>query len=170
MYRIQEYGFIWNGKKYTDDFSNYHTISPIDFSKYHIGVCWDYANYEYEYFKEYFKNIFCQLYYIEMAGLPEEPTHTWLSYETNNKVYVIESSWESNRGIHEYDTKEEMLEDYIMKFIESNNANETEAKYSVLTYSPPAIYNMSPICFMDYVWKSGQVVRDNGLMKLLIKN
>lgn len=105
-----------------------------------------------------------------MAGLPEEPTHTWLSYETNNKVYVIESSWESNRGIHEYDTKEEMLEDYIMKFIESNNANETEAKYSVLTYSPPAIYNMSPICFMDYVWKSGQVVRDNGLMKLLIKN
>ncbi len=67
-----------------------------------------------------------------MAGLSEEPTHTWLSYETNNKVYVIESSWESNRGIHEYDTKEEMLEDYIMKFLESYGKD--EAKYSVLTY------------------------------------
>ena len=162
-----EYGFISENKKYTDGLIYYHTISPAEFSKKHIGVCWDYANYECAYFKEYFKDIPCELYYIEMASLPEEPTHTWLSYHTNNKYYIIESSWYKNRGIHEYDTKKDMIDDYVARFLKSNHATHHEAKYAVLTYKLPSIYNMQPIDFMNYVWKYGHIVFNKGLTELL---
>lgn len=102
-----------------------------------------------------------------MASLPEEPTHTWLSYHTNNKYYIIESSWYKNRGIHEYDTKKDMIDDYATRFLKSNHTTHHEAKYAVLTYKLPSTYNMPPIDFMDYVWKYGHIILNHGLAELL---
>lgn len=53
-----DYGIILDGVPLTGydiDFGKYKTISPEDFKKYKTGVCWDYVEYEAQYFIEYFK-------------------------------------------------------------------------------------------------------------------
>ena len=51
------------------------------------------------------------------------PTHTFLTFEKNNKYYWFEHAWEKFRGIHEYNTQKELLIDIKDKFIkyELNN-------------------------------------------------
>lgn len=162
----QEYGYEWEGKVYHKDYSKYHTRSPKDFASRRIGVCWDFAAYEYAYFKKYFKKIPCKLYYIEAMGSDGSiMTHTWLSYKSNDMFYIIESSWSINHGIHEYANEKEMLDDYIARFLEFNHLN-TGAKYTLLEYDMPDEFNQTAVEFMKYVWKHGKVIRDHGLSKL----
>ena len=39
---------LYNGKRLTNQLNGglYRTITPKDFEKYKIGVCWDFANYQ----------------------------------------------------------------------------------------------------------------------------
>ena len=75
----------------------YRTISPKDFEKYKIGVCWDYCAYEEYIFRTQLK-IPYTCYYIETAP-PASDTHSFLIFRKNGKFYKIESSFSSFRGI-----------------------------------------------------------------------
>ena len=121
-----EYGWIdKNNNKYkTVDKSfsdNYILQSPKEVMQNKVGVCQDQVELERFYFKGNEWNI--KTYFLVHYDNDKCPTHTFLTYEKNNKFYWFEHSWERFRGIHEYNTIKDLLFDVRDKFIncELNN-------------------------------------------------
>ena len=105
---------------------NYKLQSPLEIIKNKLGVCWDQVELERYYFKGNDWNI--KTYFLVHYDGDKCPTHTFLTYEKNNKYYWFEHSWERFRGIHEYSSLKEMLLDIKNKFIkyELNNTYQEE--------------------------------------------
>ena len=123
-----EYGWVDDsGNKYIDDYyyfsDKYMLQSPGEVIKNKVGVCWDQVELERYYFKNYY-NI--NTYFIVYYDGGKCPTHTFLTFEKNNKYYWFEHSWERFRGIHEYLSKEELLLDVREKFIKCELNNECD--------------------------------------------
>lgn len=121
-----EYGWIdKNNNKHNiidETFSdNYILQSPNEIIKNKIGVCWDQVELERFYFNE--KNWDVKTYFLVHYNGNKCPTHTFLTFEKNNRYYWFEHSWERFRGIHEYKSLKELLFDVRDKFIkyELNN-------------------------------------------------
>ncbi len=94
---------------------NYILQSPKEIIKNKIGVCWDQVELERYYFKGNDWNI--KTYFLVHYDGDKCPTHTFLTFEKNNKCYWFEHSWEKFRGIHEYKSLKELLFDIRDKFI-----------------------------------------------------
>lgn len=107
------YGIVVDGQVVTEnlDFDKYRTLSSKEFLKYKTGVCWDYTHFEALYFTRMlemplvkgdwlrFDNTF-SMYYMEFDDKDgDQPTHTWLAYRLNDRIYAFESSWKSYRGL-----------------------------------------------------------------------
>ncbi len=119
-----EYGWVdVSGKKHNssdEDFSdNYRLQSPTEIINSRVGVCWDQVELE----RFYFNDWKIQTYFIIHYDENKCPTHTFLTYEKNQKYYWFEHSWAKFRGIYEYETKKDLLRDVKNKFIkfELNN-------------------------------------------------
>lgn len=95
--------------------NNYILQSPKEIIKNKIGICWDQVELERYYFKANDWNI--KTYFLVHYDGDKCPTHTFLTYEKNNKYYWFEHSWERFRGIHEYKSLKELLFDIRNKFI-----------------------------------------------------
>lgn len=121
------YGIVIDGQVVTEnlDFEKYRTLSSKEFLKYKTGVCWDYTHFEALYFLDVlrmkliqddwlrFDNAF-SMYYMEFDDKDgDTPTHTWLAYRLNDRIYAFESSWKPYRGITEFASEEEMIQTYI---------------------------------------------------------
>ena len=122
------YGFTYRGKVFVEnsltfnnDFNKFYKIRlKEDFVKNKYGVCWDYCEFEREFFSSVGIKHTC---YFVLNFLTREdggPTHTFLLYEQNNKWFWFEWAWQQFRGIWEYNTKEEALADVLTKFVELN--------------------------------------------------
>lgn len=115
-----DYGYLdLNGKKHTiidSEFSNlYRLQSPKQFMNSKIGVCWDQVEFERYYFKKC--NIKHNTYFIVYYDDVKNPSHTFLTYENNDKYIWFENSWEKYKGVHEYETLCDLLKDVKNKFI-----------------------------------------------------
>lgn len=115
-----EYGWVdKNNHKYSiidDTFSNKFILqSPSEVIKNKVGVCWEQVELERYYFNSHNSNV--KTYFIVYDDGNKCPTHTFLTYEKNNKFYWFEHSWERFRGIHEYNSLNELLDDVKEKFI-----------------------------------------------------
>lgn len=109
------------GESYSD---NYTLQSPNEVIKNKIGVCWDQVELERYYFKGNDWNV--KTYFLVHYDGNKCPTHTFLTFEKNNKIYWFEHSWERFKGIHEYNSIKELLFDIRDKFIKyelNNNYN-----------------------------------------------
>lgn len=136
-----EYGWLdINNKTHKDvdsSFSNnYKLQSPEETLKNKIGVCWDQVELERYYFEK--TNYEYKTYFIAHYDNKNCPTHTFLVYEDNNKYYWFEHSWKKYQGIHEYNSKNELLKDIKNKFIitELNN-NYNELNLLLREYQKP---------------------------------
>lgn len=100
---------------------NYVLQSPKEILKNKIGVCWDQVELERYYFKGNDWNI--KTYFIVHYDNDKCPTHTFLTFEKDNKYYWFENSWLIFKGIHEYYCIKDLLVDVRDKFIkyELNN-------------------------------------------------
>jgi hypothetical protein len=84
------------------------------------GTCWDQVELEREWFKRNkyrFKTIYLE---FETAG-PEPndyPTHSFLVFNENNKWFLFENSFGSNRGIHEFNTLDSLIVSVKNKLLE----------------------------------------------------
>lgn len=90
-----KYGWIdKNGIKHTDDFetfsNDYILQSPKELIKNNIGVCWDQVELERHYFED--SNISIKTFFIVHYDNDKCPTHTFLTFEKNNKNYWFEHS------------------------------------------------------------------------------
>lgn len=130
-----EYGWIdKNNNKHSvvdETYSdNYILRSPNEVIKNKIGVCWDQVELERYYFKGNDWNV--KTYFLVHYDGDKCPTHTFLTFEKNNKYYWFEHSWERFRGIHEYQSLKELLFDIRDKFIKYELDNDFVSENLVL--------------------------------------
>ena len=138
-----KYGVLVNGKVYTDsskiDWSKYKTIPLKDIEKYHVGICWDFVNYQHYYFK---KNKIKDESYMVVMQLSDNPDdigpHTFSIFNYDGKKYWFESSWMSHQGIKEVNSWKDVVEEWV------NCYDKTKSKskpYSVYKYNPDGLDN-----------------------------
>lgn len=113
-----DYGYVIDRKKYYDNFNKYRTLTTKEFVKYKIGVCWDYADFYYKILKNEFKlkPIYIYTEKCKNRDMKNLKTHTTIIFYKNGKWNWIESSWEKYKGIHQYNSKKECIEDIYRKF------------------------------------------------------
>lgn len=114
------YGFVGKSKKMyaydnveTDaDFeAEYYLQSPEELLESGHGVCWDTVELERRWFLEHgFKPETYFLMYAKEGGT-DLPTHTFVVFERDNKWYWFEQAFADQRGIHEYASREELIDD-----------------------------------------------------------
>lgn len=150
------YGFLYqdenvypmNSNEWNPNFNEYYYLqSPKELLEKKYGVCWDQVELERHLLEK--KNIPSKSYFIIAYDNKIEPTHTFLVVE-NIKYYWIEHSWEPFRGIWEYNTLKELLEDVTLKF-EKTIQNQKIKKYklSLYEYEKP-IYGIRSIDFINH--------------------
>lgn len=141
-----DYGWMdKNGIKHIGEFDmfpdKYILQSPKDIIKSQLGVCWDQVELERYYFKDFSDSI--KTFFIVSYNKDKCPTHTFLTYQKNNKYYWFEHSWENFRGIHQYGTLKELLSDIKNNFIHYElNDKYIKDNLVIYEYTKPK-YNIS---------------------------
>lgn len=165
-----EYGWIdKNNNKHTtidSSFSeNYMLQSPNEIKINKIGVCWDQVEFERECFKNLKINF--KTFFIVHYDNDKYPTHTFLTYENNNKYYWFEHSWALFKGIHEYDTLENLLLDVKQKFISKDlNYNYNNNNLVIYEYEKPQ-YHISTLEFYKHCEK-GKFIKVNTFFEKVV--
>lgn len=158
-----EYGFLDNnGNNICDNvdleytFNKvYYIMSPEELLNKKIGVCWDQVELERKLFEE--SNIKNETYFIYIDDKNNLPSHTFLVYYVDNKVYWFEHSWFDEKGIHEYNNLNDLLNDVEIKFIKSRE-NEVPKGLDVhiYKYNKPN-YNISCDEFYNYIFTQKKI-------------
>ena len=152
-----------NNFEYDNDIAanpkSYRSLSPKKFLKLRKGICWDFVEFEAEYFKEVFANYKFtteelqdnkySLYFYQQEDGKSNAAHTWLAYMKNYTVYVIESSWGEMMGVHKYASEDEMINDYTSKLNPNGN------KAILKKYYPFKKYNLSAKEYLDIIYGTG---------------
>ena len=122
------YGFVANKiihKDTDNDFSQkmnklYQIRLGEDLIKTGYGVCWDFCELERLFFEE--KNIPHRCFFIK-SNLKNNlgPTHSFLIYKEKKNYYWFEFSWQKYKGIHQYLSIKEAINDILKKFIQYYN-------------------------------------------------
>ena len=136
-----EYGFkdknennLINSEIWDKEFYNfYYLLSPEELLNSKCGVCWDQVELERKLFNE--ANIECDTYFIYIDDNENLPSHTFLTFQLNNKYYWFEHSWYDMKGIHEYSDLKELLNDVKIKFLYSRkNEINPDLNYDIFIY------------------------------------
>ena len=162
---MNEINYGWvdkDGNKHVDDFDtfsdDYLLQSPKELLNNKVGICWDQVELE----RYYFSNCDCKIrtYFIVNYDNDNCSTHTFLTYEKDDSFYWIENSWEMFRGIYEYSSLKDLLDEVREKFIEQE-IDDNVSKYNIVIYeySKPK-YNISVKEFFKHC-ESGKVIENN---------
>lgn len=158
-----EYGFlddnennICNDENLKYSFNKvYHLMTSEELLNKKIGVCWDQVELERSLFEE--NNIENETYFVYIDDKSNLPSHTFLVFYIDNKVYWFEHSWFNEKGIHEYANLNDLLNDVEIKFIKSRE-NEVSKGLGVhiYKYNKPD-YNISCDEFYNYIFTQKRV-------------
>ena len=158
-----EYGFLDNdGNNIFDDLEVeytfnkiYYLMSPEELLKKKVGVCWDQVELERKLFEE--SNIKNETYFIYIDDKNNLPSHTFLVYYIDNKVYWFEHSWFDEKGIHDYNNLNDLLNDVEIKFIKSReNEVPNGLDVHIYKYNKPN-YNISCDEFYNYIFTQKKI-------------
>lgn len=147
-----DYGFINKGKKVKSE-KDYRSLSPSEFIKYKCGICWDYCTYEDYWFKKH--GYSHKLYFMITNNTTS--THTFLVYKDNEDINIFESSWSSNKGIHQYKSYNEAISDYFSKFKKKYKSD----KYVLYEYKQPSKNGLSSDEFLDHIFEFGRIIKED---------
>lgn len=107
-------GKLYTGLKSGDFLNDYRMQYPDEVKRHKNGVCWDLCEVEREYFEKRgipFMTVFAVNKYMK-----KKPNHTFTIFKKNGKIYWFEASWELMKGVREYDTLEDLFEDFRNNF------------------------------------------------------
>lgn len=134
-----DYGVLINGKVVTDadkiDWSKYKTIPIKLIDKYHVGICWDFVNYEAWWMSQ--RNIKYEAYFFVMSRNEDNTdiiTHTFITIAIDGELYWFESSWFSQQGLHKISSFKDVIK--ILR-----NKYGTIHPYDVFKYNPKGLDN-----------------------------
>jgi hypothetical protein len=122
--RTEDFETIENPETF---YNNYRLQTAESVLKTRTGVCWDQA----EFIREIFKcnNIKHHVIYIEQQLKPNYPTHTFVVYWAKDKLYLIENSWQKNKGIHgPYNDVKEVI-DTIAPLLKGKKGRESNVQH-----------------------------------------
>lgn len=134
-----KYGFLdKNGNNIFDNKNEkslfnsiYRLMSPQELLEKKVGVCWDQVELERTLFdKNEIKN---ETYFIYIDDQQYLPSHTFLVYYLDNKVYWFEHAWQDATGIHQYNNINDLLNDVEIKFRKSRK-NEVALNLDIYIY------------------------------------
>ena len=136
MAQIQ-YGWIDKKKKpHKNDFNNidnlYLLATPKETLKNKLGLCWDQVELERYLFQGYLN---VKTYAIIYSANNTITTHTFLTFQKENKYYWFEHAWDKYKGIHEYASLESLLLDVKEKFTFNKEYN--KENLSLYGYKKP---------------------------------
>lgn len=117
------------------------------------GTCWDQVELERKWFNDNnynFKTIF--MWFDTKEDLP---THTFLIYKENNKYYWFEHAFEKYRGIHTFNSEQEVIKYVTGKQLEYSVENynivkDYEKYIKYIEYNKPP-RNLGINAYLDYV-------------------
>lgn len=96
-------------------FSKEYRMQYTDEIKRHKNaVCWDLCEVEREYF-ELRKIPFMTVFGVNKKER-KKPCHTFLVFKNNGKYYWFESSWKRMEGVREYNSLDELFDDFMDNF------------------------------------------------------
>jgi len=142
-----EYGFkenniniLYNNSyRWNNEFNDFYYLqTPKELLKSKCGVCWDQVELERYLFEK--EKIKCNSYFIYIKDGDNLPSHTFLTFNYNNKYYWFEHSWYKYKGIHEYNSITELLHDVIQKFLKEYKVNNSKNQFYLYEYSKPKIH------------------------------
>ena len=115
---------------------NFRLQTPEELIKNKLGVCWDQVEPERYYFKE--KGIDIKSYFIVHYDGRKCPCHTFISFEDNGKYYWFEHAWERHKGIKEFSSIEDLLNEVKRCFIDLELKNGyVEEQLFIYNYEKP---------------------------------
>ena len=104
-----------------------------------VGTSFDLVELE----RTYFKNLGVKFnaYFMIYYESKRIYTHTFIVYEEAEKFYWFESSWENDKGIHEYMSLYDLLTSVRTKFVKYNNIKFMDNDYlCVYKYKKPKFH------------------------------
>ena len=127
------------------------------------ATCWDQVELERNWFE--INNYDFETYFLTYSIDKQHSTHTFLVYKDHDKYYWFENAWYDERGIHEYESIDELLNDVIDKSIDYNkklyNTSE-DLKSNVILYTYPAPKgNCSVEGFFNNIRNNGTEITEN---------
>lgn len=136
----------------------YRTRSPKETKELNVGVCWDLNELQRDYYESKNANFHTIFAVINDLYL-KHPNHAFVIVEHNGKFYWSEGTWRTRKGIHEYNSKEEILKDIKANFSEIYGKPLPEDKIENLEffeYERP-IYGLSAIDFFMHCIKGNKI-------------
>lgn len=130
-----KYGVLIDSKIETDpdkvDWSKYKTIPIDDIKKNHVGICWDFVNYQHHIFKENGYPDESHLFVMQKSEDPNDiVTHTFSIVTIDDQKYWFESSWFKHQGVHPISSYKDVINELVKEYGDVNS------QYDVYEYNP----------------------------------
>lgn len=134
----------------------YYLMSPKELLNKKTGVCWDQVELERTLFEE--NKIKSETYFIYIDDKKYLPSHTFLIFYMEDKVYWFEHSWYDEMGIHEYNSINDLLNDVEIKFRKSREKEvSSNLDAYIYKYNKPN-YNISCDDFYKYILTQKKII------------
>lgn len=126
-------GNLYSGFKY--DFKEvYYLQSPKQLLESKVGCCFDQVELERELVTKL--DVDCRTYFMMYPDDNMDYAHTFLIYKDSKKYYWLENAWVKYKGVHVYDSKDELFDDVMKKFVETIPAGDVK-KLKMFMYDKP---------------------------------
>ena len=164
-----EYGFVTpdnkrimgNGDDFDKNILSWTLSSPTKLLQTKLVHCFDQVELERDWFT---KNNYKFKTYFLIFNLPypnSGPTHTFLVYQDHNKYYHFEHADGLNRGIHEFNSLDKLLDDVYkkqLKYAKDFLTAEELKTLSLYEYNNPS-YDLDFISYINWIVDNGHKIK-----------
>ena len=158
-----DYNIINDVKKWDEEFYKFYYLqTPEELLQTKCGVCWDQVELERKLFHD--KNIPIKTYFIYLIDNDDLPSHTFLAFKDKDKYYWFEHSWQTYKGVREYESEKALLEDVKEKFLNDHNYNLTKNIFYIYEYQKP-VKHISCNDFYKYIETQKLVLTNDAAKK-----
>ena len=158
-----QYGWVdRDGAKHTDmtHFAEKYMLqTPDQLLESQLGVCWDQVELQRKLFAN--ADIDGRSFFMVHYDQDKCPTHTFILFERNNKVFWHEHAWVAFRGLHEYDNLKAAISDIRSKFINNELGDEYNPQNLVIYEYDAPKGSLSCLNFYKHCEKGKQIQIDS---------
>jgi hypothetical protein len=123
----------------------YRTLSPKQFMRLQVGVCWDFVLFEYAFLKDRHPDGQIKCVFADF-GRDGTPTHTFLYFHCDGGWVWFENAWGVMHGMRMYKSEKELVSDFRTAFARYYKIG--EAKVRLKWFSPDkSFYGLTPTDF-----------------------
>ena len=148
-------------------FMEHRTLTPSQFEKYEGGICWDYVPYQVDYFKKHFKSVKTKSFFHVFINDKNQPTHTFMLFYLNHKVYYFECSWKPMMGIYEFSSEDDALSYVVSELYKGLSPDQRDCVYDKYTLEynslDTSLFGLNCVDYMNYM--GDKIDKSQGICK-----